>query len=118
MEVSNDKTLVLFLRGILEAVDHVNHGKHQAEDTSIHKCHATATSTNSWGPRVVKINTFLLITTIGTHPKNELVQVIAHGLDFLSQKGIQYLLSFRYILPRFRLRTQIDHLILGILMIC
>ena len=30
---SNDRTLMFFLKDVLEAIDHVNHGKHQVEDS-------------------------------------------------------------------------------------
>ena len=70
---SNVKMLVFFLKVVLEAVDHVNHGKHQVEDSSIHKCHATGSSTNGWRPRVVGINSSFLFTAVGKHTDNELV---------------------------------------------
>ena len=86
---SNDKTLMLFLKGVPEAVDHVNYGKRQLGESGIHKCHATGSSTNGRRPRVGKINSSFLLTAIGTYLENELIYVISLGLDFWSKKEIQ-----------------------------
>ena len=65
--------LMLFLKSTLEAVDHVNYGNHQTEDSGIHKCHVTGSSTNSWRPKVVGIYSFFLFTAIVTHVEDKLV---------------------------------------------
>ena len=65
--------LMLFLKGVLEAVDHVNYSKRQAEDSGIYKCHATGSSNNGRRPRVDEINSSFLFTAIGMHAENELV---------------------------------------------
>lgn len=110
--------LILFLEGVLEVIDGVNHGKRQAEDSGIHKSHATGSSANGWRPRVVKINSSSLFTVLLAHiwrmnwyrsfpfdlilqDRRELIEYLFHSSD-----------TFFW----FKLGIQVDLLILGVLM--